>query len=70
MLLRLAVSVIGFFCPQAGQARTFFIDKKVSKKSSHADPAFARFCPQRRAPWLALALRVLFSIIWLKNLKL
>jgi hypothetical protein len=39
MLLRLAVSVIGFFCPQAGQARTFFIDKKVSKKSSHADPA-------------------------------
>jgi hypothetical protein len=67
MLLRLAVSVIGFFCPQAGQARTFFIDKKVSKKSSHADPAFG---PQRRAPWLALALRVLFSIIWLKNLKL
>jgi hypothetical protein len=58
------------FCPQAGQARTFFIDKKVSKKSSHADPAFARFGPQRRAPWLALALRVLFSIIWLKNLKL
>jgi hypothetical protein len=70
MLLRLAVSVIVFFCPQAGQARTFFIDKKVSKKSSHADPAFARFGPQRRAPWLALALRVLFSIIWLKNLKL
>jgi hypothetical protein len=41
MLLRLAVSVIVFFCPQAGQARTFFIDKKVSKVFFPGDKGFS-----------------------------
>jgi hypothetical protein len=70
MLLRLAVSVIVFFCPQAGQARTFFIDKKVSKKSSHADPAFAPLWPSTPGTLAGPRAESAFSIIWLKNLKL
>lgn len=40
-IILVQLDVNNYFWPPASRALTFFLDKKVSKKSSQADPAFA-----------------------------